>query len=82
MASGQTQRETTASGVTSRQSWPGGRCPVTVDLPFCQWILLVRRVLPLKFALFGIILRVMSVAEAAERVEPTRTRSYLPRRLH
>src|SRR5271165_1494940 len=59
-----------------------GWCPVTVDLPFCQWILLVRRVLPPKFARFGIILRVMSVAEAAERVEPTRTRSYLPRRLH
>ena len=61
---------------------PRADCPVTVDLPFCQWILLVRRVLPLKFARFGIILRVMSVAEAAERVEPTRTRSYLPRRLH
>jgi hypothetical protein len=28
---------------------------VTVDLPFCQWILLVRRVLPPKFARFGII---------------------------
>jgi hypothetical protein len=27
-------------------------CPVTVDLPFCQWILFVRRVLPPKFARF------------------------------
>jgi len=46
MSSGQTKGDLThwLDRRVARARWP--YCPVTVDLPFCQWILLVRHVLP------------------------------------
>ena len=42
----QFQRQHNKGRRPMRLQRPAGVCPVTVDLPFCQWILIVRRILP------------------------------------